>query len=159
MQCLMKSWIQVAAESHFPIQNIPFGIFSLPNDPRRRGGTAIGDFVLDLDIIYNAGLLNDTGLTSNVFAQSSLNAFMEHPKSVWTATRSKLIDLLSDGDNADSRLRSNEELQKQALLPMGEVVMHLPAQITEYTDFYSSRYAFKLFDPFITRCLHLQQLH
>jgi Fumarylacetoacetase N-terminal len=42
------SWIEVAPTSHFPIQNLPFGIFSTVAQPWKRAGIAIGDFVLDV---------------------------------------------------------------------------------------------------------------
>lgn len=41
----LKSFIDVAADNDFPIQNIPFGIFSVGADGKRRVGSAIGDFV------------------------------------------------------------------------------------------------------------------
>ena len=56
----------------------------------------------------------------------------------WRATRSRLQDLLSI-NNSDTRLSSNEELKARTLVPMEDVVMHMPATIGDYTDFYSSR--------------------
>jgi len=51
----LKSFVEVAAESHFPIQNLPFGVFSPTPADEPRVGTRIGDFVLDLSVIENAG--------------------------------------------------------------------------------------------------------
>ena len=133
------SWVPVSAESHFPIQNLPFGIFSTITTPSwPRPGVAIGDFVLDLNCLHNAGLLNDLGFPSSVLTESTLNSFMALERKHWRATRSRIHDLLATDSN-DSRLSSNEALKSKALIPNEYVVMHLPAQIGDYTDFYSSR--------------------
>ena len=131
------SWVPVSADSHFPIQNIPFGVFSTATDSRPRCATIVGDTVIDLEALYNAGLFEGVGLATNVFANGSLNAFMEHTRPVWRAARQRLVELLQEG--GDSRLRDNATLQAQAFHPVGQVFLHLPATVTEYTDFYSSR--------------------
>ena len=43
----INSWIEVSSESDFPIQNLPFGIYSTKNKTKRVG-VAIGDRILDL---------------------------------------------------------------------------------------------------------------
>ena len=50
----MKSFIDVAPDSHFPIQNLPFGIFK-PAQGDARVGVAIGEFVLDLSVLEELG--------------------------------------------------------------------------------------------------------
>jgi fumarylacetoacetase len=136
------SWVEVEADSDFPIQNIPFGVFSTASTPPRVG-TAIGKFVLDLSELYTAGLFNGVALPTNVFASSTLNAFMSLSRPVWRATRARIIALLSNGegaeDDTDPSLRSNALLRERALVPMCDVSMHLPASIGDYTDFYCSR--------------------
>ena len=37
------SFVDVAPDSHFPIQNLPYGVFSRRSDRRPRCGVAIGD--------------------------------------------------------------------------------------------------------------------
>src|SRR5687768_11492532 len=46
----LRSWVD-SANGHpdFPIQNLPFGVFSPPGSGTPRGGVAIGDRILDLD--------------------------------------------------------------------------------------------------------------
>ena len=44
----LRSWLSAAADSEFPIQNLPFGMFTTANDELPRAGVAIGDQVLDL---------------------------------------------------------------------------------------------------------------
>ena len=133
------SWVSVSAESHFPIQNLPFGVFSTITTPSwPRPGVAIGDFVLDLNCLHNAGLLNDLGFPSSILTESTLNSFMGLERKHWRATRSRVHDLLAVNSN-DTRLSGDEELKKRALIHKENVVMHLPATIGDYTDFYSSR--------------------
>ena len=50
------SWV-ASANGHamFPIQNLPFGVFS-PEGGRRRGGVAIGDSIFDIGAALEAGL-------------------------------------------------------------------------------------------------------
>lgn len=48
--------IQVNEGSPFPVENIPFGIFSLKNDSRKRAGTVLGDYVVDLSVLEKNGL-------------------------------------------------------------------------------------------------------
>ena len=43
----LKSWVQVANDSDFPIQNLPFGIFN-KHENYTAVGVAIGEFILDL---------------------------------------------------------------------------------------------------------------
>ncbi|ORX59010.1 fumarylacetoacetase [Hesseltinella vesiculosa] len=133
---VLSSFVPVSQESHFPIQNLPFGIFSSSAKPERRVGVAIGDYVLDLSVLVQAGLLSIEGCAGDVFAQSTLNDFMGLGRPVWKATRDRLQQLL-DSNNAE--LRDNQAVRDQALVPQSEVTMHLPANIGDYTDFYCSR--------------------
>jgi len=52
------SYIPVSNDSHFSIKNIPFGIFSSKDNPNPRPATAIGDFVLDLSVLAQAGIFS-----------------------------------------------------------------------------------------------------
>ncbi|WNS78567.1 fumarylacetoacetase [Domibacillus sp. DTU_2020_1001157_1_SI_ALB_TIR_016] len=130
------SFIETIPDSHFPIQNLPYGIFQ-PIGKEPRAGTAIGDYVLDLSVMDEAGFLNGTGAEGkDIFSSSSLNQFMALGRPVWSAVRKKLQYLL-DADTPD--LRDNEEIRSQAFYLMRDVEMLLPANIGDYTDFYASR--------------------
>ena len=130
----LQSFIAVDADSDFPIQNLPFGIFSTHAHPNKRVGVAIGDFVLDLAVIEAADLLRVQ--VNAVFNQPTLNSFIALGKPVWLEARKKISELL----RADHpRLRDDAALRAKALIPMQEVQMHLPIQVSGYTDFYSSR--------------------
>lgn len=131
----LRSFIAVAPDAHFPIQNLPFGIFSTAADPVRRAGVAIGDQVLDLAVLEQRGLLEVAG-AEPVFKQASLNPFIALGAASWSAIRAQLSQLLRH-DNP--LLRDDTALRAQALIPLRQAVMHLPVQISGYTDFYSSK--------------------
>lgn len=50
----LRSFIDVPADSHFPLENLPFGVFQ-PKDGRPRVGVAIGDFIVDLSVLEELG--------------------------------------------------------------------------------------------------------
>jgi fumarylacetoacetase len=150
----LESFINVSADSDFPIQNLPFGIFN-PRNGGPRAGVAIGDLILDLSVLEERGHFNDvvaaavtngstgsnlpprTAPATTLFASDSLNAFMALGRPAWKKTREILQNLLS----AESgRLRDNAELRARAFHKQNEVTMQLPARIGGYTDFYSSYY-------------------
>ncbi len=55
MTTQLKSFIDVAPDSDFPIQNLPYGIFSETADGKRRAGVALGEYVVDLALLEQAG--------------------------------------------------------------------------------------------------------
>lgn len=133
----LRSFVEVAPDSPFPIQNLPFGVFQRRIGGMPSIGVAIGEFVMDLAVIEERRLFRGEYLKGRrVFAQSSLNVFMGLGRPAWREARRTLQDLLRH-DNPT--LRDDEALREQALVPMTEVEMLLPAQIGDYTDFYSSR--------------------
>ncbi|MBU6463882.1 MAG: fumarylacetoacetase [Bradyrhizobium sp.] len=129
----LRSFIDVDATSDFPIQNLPYGVFS-SNGRASRVGVAIGDHVLDLCELEQAGRL-DVG-DPGVFARPTLNAFMALGPTVWSRTRARISELLR---HDHPELRDNSELRARALLSMADVKLHLPFQVAGYTDFYSSK--------------------
>lgn len=68
-----ETFVDVLPDSHFPIENLPYGIFSSVEDPSHRIGVAIGEYVVDLREIKRAGLFTGPILsdlkTSEVFQQ------------------------------------------------------------------------------------------
>ena len=131
----LPSFIEIAPESHFSLQNLPYGIFR-PNDGPARAGVAIGDLVLDLAALEEAGCFHTLHFGERaIFTRDSLNAFLALGRPVWHRTREILQHLLG-ADTAT--LRDDEELRARAFYRQAEVTMQLPAQIGDYTDFYSS---------------------
>ncbi len=134
---MLRSFIPVPADSHFPIQNLPYGVFNRQSDQQKRIGVAIGEYVLDLAVLSEAGFFDHTPLQSaKVFEQPSLNAFMTLGQESWRQARRIIQNALRE-DNPI--LKDNPELRDRALLAMQSVTMHLPVEIGNYTDFYVSK--------------------
>jgi fumarylacetoacetase len=131
----LRSFIDVAPESPFPIQNLPFGVFRRRGVKDSRVGVAIGDRVFDLAEI--AGLIQVPALPGDFFVQQhDLQAFMAQDRTCWRAVRMRASELLR---HDAPTLRDDAGLRARALVPRGEVEMCLPTSIRNYTDFYSSR--------------------
>ncbi|MCP3740462.1 fumarylacetoacetase [Rossellomorea sp. BNER] len=131
------SFIEVKTDSHFPIQNLPYGVFRPKNGGTPRVGVAIGDYVLDLSIIDASGLLNIPELQGKeVFKQSTLNEFMSMNRKVWSSVRTRLQTLLRSDEPI---LRDQFVLRDQAFYQQKDVEMLLPVEIGDYTDFYASK--------------------
>ena len=130
----LRSFIDVAPDSHFPIQNLPYGVFSAKDGLAPRVGVAIGDYVLDLWQLAQDCRINV--VEPGVFANGSLNAFMALGPTVWSRTRARISALLR---HDHPELRDNEKLRKRTLVPMADVTLHLPIAVSGYTDFYSSK--------------------
>ncbi|WP_395824940.1 fumarylacetoacetase [Collimonas sp.] len=129
----LTSFIPTRPESHFPIQNLPLGVFSTVADPAPRVGVAISDQILDLAILAEAGLLQ---VKPAIFRQASLNAFIDLGRPIWRSTRAAISDLLR-ADNP--QLRDNQVLRTKAFVAQDQATLHLPVEIPGYTDFYSSK--------------------
>ncbi|MBC8730592.1 fumarylacetoacetase [Paraburkholderia sp. UCT2] len=131
-----KSWIESANDpaGDFPIQNLPFGIFSDRGNDARRVGVAIGDQIVDLAGLQAAGLLNVAA--HNVFARDALNDFIALGRDVWRSVRIQLSQLLA---RDTATLRDDAALRAKVLVRAADARLHLPVQIPGYTDFYSSK--------------------
>ena len=131
-----KSFIVAAnaRDAEFPIQNLPYGIFSTAGTALR-SGVAIGDQIVDLAVLEGAGLLTPA-VGRSVFGASDLNDFMALGPTVWSATRAAILDLL---DAQTSRLRDDLTLRAKALVPMVSARMYLPIHVRSFTDFYASK--------------------
>lgn len=131
----MKSFISVDKESHFPIQNLPYGAF-MTEDGETHLCSAIGDYVIDLFVLDEAGLFDGPLLSDQfVFQDSTLNYFMSLGKPAWKEARETLTNLLKEDNPA---LRDDDLLRARVFIPMEEVEMVMPVEIGDYTDFYSS---------------------
>ncbi|MCT8090120.1 fumarylacetoacetase [Acinetobacter sp. C_4_1] len=131
----LKSFIEVAQDSDFPIQNLPYGVFSETAEGTRRIGVALGEWVVDLAALEANGYLAlQPG--EQYFNQPTLNKFIDSGKSSWSKVRAELQKLLS-ADNAE--LRDNSALREQVFFKQANVTLHLPVHVPGYTDFYSSK--------------------
>ncbi|KAK9268261.1 hypothetical protein L1049_010704 [Liquidambar formosana] len=114
----LKSFVDVHPDSHFPIQNLPYGVFKPEPSSVARPGVAIGDFVLDLSEIASAGLFDGPILcNSDCFLQQpNLNKFLAMGRPAWKEARATIQKLLSSTEPA---LRDNASLRQKSLVPMG----------------------------------------
>ncbi|KHG05063.1 Fumarylacetoacetase [Gossypium arboreum] len=132
----LESFIQVLPDSHFSIQNLPYGAFKAHRTAPARLATAIGDYVVDLSEIAKAGLFNGPILAaSDCFLQPTLNKFLALGRPAWKEARATLQKLLS---STEPTLRDNADLRQKSLVPISKVEMVIPMEIGDYTDFYSS---------------------
>src|SRR5258708_5739272 len=126
-----RSWVLSAnGHSDFPIQNLPIGIFSPPENSRR-AGVAIGDKILDIAATLSAELFSgDACQAAEVASGSSLNSFLALDPEVRNAFRHCLFDLLQPSQPDPRKLARH--LYDSALCHP-----HLPALIVDYTHFYT----------------------
>lgn len=129
---LVKSWVESANEAScdFPLNNLPYGVFSR-DELSARCGVAIGDRVLDVQSVEAEGLL-DIGMPA-LCQHASWNALMSLQQDSWARFRQRLHDVLVEGAQERKRLESH-------LYPLNEVRLHLPFSVSEYTDFYAGRH-------------------
>lgn len=134
---LRRSWVESANDpgGDFPIQNLPFGVYSRGDEMTPRVGIAIGDRVLDLCVALDAGLFEDEARVAAAACRPGvLNELMAQGRSSARALRRRLSELLHE----DDRTIRDAGLEEQLLLPMQELQMHVPARVGDYTDFYAS---------------------
>jgi fumarylacetoacetase len=129
------SWLESAnaAGCAFPIQNLPFGVFRrAASSEAFRGGVAIGDQIIDLAALAEARLFGaDAADGICAASQPWLNEFMRLGPVVWSALRRSLFEAMARGSALESAM-------KNCLVPQRDAVYSLPAQIGDYTDFYTS---------------------
>ncbi|MEM9896653.1 MAG: fumarylacetoacetase [Bacteroidota bacterium] len=128
----LKSWVDVVENNDFPIQNLPFGIYSTGS--QKKMAVAIGDFLLDLDVVHHLGCFEEFLLPNDFFVKDALNDLIDLGREKAGKIRAKVADILSQ-ENVDlyeSRIK-NDALRKRS-----ECSMHLPLKVGDYTDFYSS---------------------
>ena len=130
-----KSWVDVPSGSDFPIQNLPFGIFSAANNEKRIG-VALGEKVIDLAGLSQLGYLTDLNVEHSVFLSDQLNGLIQLGKSTTRALRNRISDLFAADNN---ELKGNAEHVKAVLHNQSDIKLHMPIQIGDYTDFYSSK--------------------
>jgi fumarylacetoacetase len=148
-----RSWVASANQhAEFPIQNLPFGVFTPPGGAPR-GGVAIGDEILDLAAALEAGLFDGHAVRTSATAAeaasgASLNPLFALGVQARVALRRRVGEIL-DADGGD-RARA-EGLRSRLLHRAADCRIELPATIGDYTDFFAGIYhatnAGKLFRP------------
>ncbi|MBS0564147.1 MAG: fumarylacetoacetase [Proteobacteria bacterium] len=129
---LERSWVAGAnvAETDFPLNNLPCGVFSTSGD-EPRCGVAIGEMILDVAGLEAAGILKVA--EDPVLDVPFWNDFMDLGQGAWSGFRAALAELLREG--SDHRAQVEPFLIRQQ-----EARLHLPFLVSEFTDFYASRH-------------------
>ncbi len=123
-----RSWLTEAnGHTDFPVQNLPLGVFSTASG-QRRGGVAIGEHVLDVARLSPA-LHGDAQRAAQAMSQPTLNALLALGAGPRRALRRALFDALTDSGQAAS--------VRAALVPLRDCTLHVPADVGDYTDFYT----------------------
>jgi len=129
------SFVDVPKDSDFSYENLPYGVFSTKSNPKKRIGVAIGKEILDLSAVKHFFDGPELKSHQDVFDQETLNALMGLTRPAWLEARKVIRELLS---KESPKLKDNAELRNKALVQQSEATLHLPADIGDYTDFYSS---------------------
>ena len=125
------SWVPIAPQSDFPMENLPYGVFESAHG-RPHIGVAIGDSIFDLHEAAQAGLFADVIATA-VLQAPTLNLLLAAGRAAWSTVRERVRALLAEGSDAYG------SIDRDALLvPRTQAKMLLPFAVADYVDFYSS---------------------
>jgi fumarylacetoacetase len=127
----LTSWIAVAPQSDFPIQNLPFGAFT--RNGSEHIGIAIGEQILDLFETAEAGLVDDV-CERELLQGPVLNPLLAAGRATWRLLRERISRLLRA--NGDARIRDGDVTR--FLCRQATVEMRVPMEVGDYVDFYSS---------------------
>jgi fumarylacetoacetase len=135
-----QSWV-ASANGHpeFPLQNLPFGVFSPPGnsvsggDPR--GGIAIGEMIFDLRAAAEAGLFSGSAETAAKAATGpALNPLMALGAGPRRDLRRHVSALLATDGGGRSKA---EPLAARLLHRAADCSLHMPARVGNFTDFFA----------------------
>src|SRR5690606_18435555 len=127
---LLKTWVQVPNRSDFTIYNLPFGIFrNKRHSPRI--GIAIGDKIVDLSALQEAGFFHDIKLADDIFLQASLNPLIALGKATVKKVRDRVQQLLKE-DNSDLK---DHQSRGKIMVGLKEAEMMMPVNIGDFTAF------------------------
>jgi fumarylacetoacetase len=135
MTRLLRSWIATAnaPDCDFPLNNLPYGVFSV-GDGERRCGVAIGDRIVDATGLEAAGFLRADPV-ADVLNVAHWNSFMELGRDAWAAWRAALTASLAE----DAPEAAREQITTCSV-PMAQATLQMPFRVAEFTDFYASRH-------------------
>jgi fumarylacetoacetase len=126
-----RSWLRIASDSDFPLENLPYGVFRSARGDAHIG-VAIGDAVLDLHEAAQAGLFD--GVVSRAVLQApALNLLLAAGRDAWTALRERIRALLEDGTPLLDSVNRDAVIAERS-----GAQMLMPFTVGDYVDFYSS---------------------
>ncbi|HEY7271332.1 MAG TPA: fumarylacetoacetase [Actinoplanes sp.] len=105
----------------YGLDNLPYGVFSTA-DGERRIGVRLGSSVLDL----SRAEADERILAGGALRQPTLNVLMSLGRPQWNAVRARIVELARGGE--------------LTAVPLADATLHLPFEVADYTDFYSSEH-------------------
>jgi fumarylacetoacetase len=120
------TWLDLADDTPFGLDNLPYGVFSRGGEPARRIGVAVGEHVLDLSAAAEEAAAPFAGLLTG----GVLNPLLAAGSATWREVRGQVREWLTEPRYADQT--------GAHLVPRAEVTNHLPFEVADYVDFYSS---------------------
>ncbi|MBS0326694.1 MAG: fumarylacetoacetase [Proteobacteria bacterium] len=131
----LDCWVESAHSpgTDFPLQNLPFGVFRRAGSGEAfRGGVAIGAEIVDLAAAQAAGVFDGQAARAAQAATGpQLNALMAMGPAASSALRLALSRGLRRESPLEGRLRG-------CVVPQARAEYAVPAEIGDYTDFYTS---------------------
>ncbi|MDT7724665.1 MAG: fumarylacetoacetase [Actinomycetota bacterium] len=124
---MASTWLELPENTGFGLENLPYGVFSRNGEPKRVG-VAIGDGVLDL--FATAEQAGEA--FANLLGDGTLNPLLAAGRPVWRQVRARVTEWLTDP--------AHRELVSSHLAPLDTVGLHLPFEVADYVDFYSSEH-------------------
>ncbi|MFF3498502.1 fumarylacetoacetase [Streptomyces sp. NPDC003247] len=112
----------------FGPHNLPYGVFSRPGSEQRTIGVRLGDHILDAGAAARACGSPHAAL----LARPTLNPLLAAGRGTWSEVRNSLTEWITDPSRHD-RLAP-------LLHPLASVTLHLPFDVADYADFYSSEH-------------------
>ncbi|MGW5060523.1 fumarylacetoacetase [Streptomyces sp. NPDC004096] len=110
----------------FGPHNLPYGVFSPSGSDERSVGVRLGDHVLDAGAAAHA--LGSP--YASLLARPSLGPLLAAGRTAWSDVRRALTAWVT--------VPAHRETVEPLLHPLSEVTLHLPFEVADYVDFYSS---------------------
>ncbi len=122
------TWLDVPDDHPFGLHTLPYGVISTAENLDRRVGVRIGDLALDA-----GAAAEQAGMESGAcWLTPSLNAFLALGPHAWASGRDWLVLVLTDPSYRDA--------VEPHLIPLADIMLHLPIEVADYVDFYASEH-------------------
>ncbi|MFI9049498.1 fumarylacetoacetase [Streptomyces sp. NPDC053427] len=128
-----QSPFDLAEGDPFGPHNLPYGVFSTADAPdRRRLGVRYGRHVLDLSALPSTLPTVVSPPHAALLTAPTLNPLLAAGRSVWQEVRAAVHTALT--------VPEHRPAVTPLLRPLEEVTLHLPFEVADYVDFYSSEH-------------------
>lgn len=114
----LETFLYLPHDTQFPLENLPFGIFTNPSTKKKVGCTRIGDTIVDLSVLEHERLFDGPLFSvtkDHYFCNDTLNAFAAMGKAYRVELRETLQRIF-----AKSGPRLSDAVNMRALFPAAE---------------------------------------